>query len=49
MGEMLKAGRGLELRSLNLREAKALFALVEANRERLRRWLPWRGDIFSAG
>ena len=41
MGEMLKAGRGLELRSLNLREAKALFALVEANRERLRRWLPW--------
>ncbi len=41
MGEVLKAGRGLELRPLNLRDAKALFILVEANRERLRRWLPW--------
>ena len=41
MAGVLKAGRGLELRPLNLRDAKALFALVEANRERLRRWLPW--------
>jgi ribosomal-protein-serine acetyltransferase len=41
MAEGLKAGRGLELRPLTLRDAKALFALVEANRERLRRWLPW--------
>ena len=41
MAGALKAGRGLELRPLNLRDAKALFALVEANRERLRRWLPW--------
>ncbi len=41
MVDVLKAGRGLELRPLNLRDAKALFALVEANRERLRRWLPW--------
>jgi len=41
MAEVLKAGRGLELRPLNLRDAGALFALVEANRERLRRWLPW--------
>lgn len=37
----LKAGRGLELRPLNLRDAGALFALVDANRARLRRWLPW--------
>ena len=41
MAEVLKAGRGLELRPLNLRDAGALFALVEVNRERLRRWLPW--------
>ena len=41
MAEALKAGRSLELRPLNLRDAKALYALVEANRERLGRWLPW--------
>ena len=41
MGEVLKAGRGLELRPLLLRNAPPLFALVEANRARLRRWLPW--------
>jgi len=41
MTEALKAGRGLELRPLRLRDARPLFALVEANRERLRRWLPW--------
>jgi len=41
MAELLKAGRGLELRPLKLRDAKALFTLVEANRDRLRRWLPW--------
>lgn len=37
----LKAGRGLELRPLNLRDAGALFALVDVNRARLGRWLPW--------
>ena len=41
MTEVLKAGRGLELRPLNLRDARVLFVLVEANRDRLRRWLPW--------
>jgi ribosomal-protein-serine acetyltransferase len=41
MTDLLKAGRGLELRPLRLRDARDLFALVEANRDRLRRWLPW--------
>jgi ribosomal-protein-serine acetyltransferase len=41
MADALKAGRSLDLRPLNLRDAGALYALVEANRERLRRWLPW--------
>ncbi|HEX9009895.1 MAG TPA: GNAT family protein [Holophagaceae bacterium] len=39
--EALKAGRGLELRPLRLADARALFAQVDANRARLRRWLPW--------
>lgn len=48
MAAVLKAGRGLELRPLNLRDAKTLFPLVEANRERLRRWLPWVDSNRSA-
>ncbi len=41
MTEAIKAGRALELRPLRLRDARALFALVDANRGRLRHWLPW--------
>ena len=37
----LRVARGLELRSLRMADASALFALVEANRAHLRRWLPW--------
>ncbi len=47
MTEVLKAGRGLELRPLNLRDARVLFALVEANRPRLARWLPWPASNHS--
>ena len=32
---------GLELRQLQLADAPALFAVVEANRPALREWLPW--------
>lgn len=38
---ILRVTRGLELRPLKLGDAAALFALVEADRARLRRWLPW--------
>ena len=41
MADGLRAGARLELRPLKLRDARVLFGLVEANRERLRRWLPW--------
>ncbi len=37
----LRAGRDLELRPLALKDAPELFALVDANRARLRHWLPW--------
>lgn len=37
----LRVARGLELRPLKLAEASDLFALVDANRNHLRRWLPW--------
>jgi ribosomal-protein-serine acetyltransferase len=32
---------GMDLRLLEERHARAVFALVEAERERLREWLPW--------
>jgi ribosomal-protein-serine acetyltransferase len=39
--EGIKAGRALELRPLCLRDARAVFVLVDTNRNRLRQWLPW--------
>ncbi|WP_243322741.1 MULTISPECIES: GNAT family N-acetyltransferase [Geothrix] len=47
MPEAIKAGRALELRPLCLRDARPLFALVDANRDRLRHWLPWPDDNRS--
>lgn len=37
----LRSGRDLELRPLRMADASALFALVNADRDRLRRWMPW--------
>jgi ribosomal-protein-serine acetyltransferase len=34
-------GDGIRIRSLDPGDAEALFALVEANRDRLRPWMPW--------
>jgi ribosomal-protein-serine acetyltransferase len=39
--ERFDLGEGAELRRYTLEDAEELFALVEENRERLRRWLPW--------
>ena len=44
---VIPAGPHLELRPLRLLDAKAFFALTEANRDRLRRWLPWVDDVGS--
>jgi len=36
-----RLARGVELQMLEPRHADELFALVDRNRERLRKWLPW--------
>jgi len=41
-------GDGMRIRSLDPGDADALFALVEANRERLRPWMPWEATTRSA-
>jgi len=40
-GPRIDAGNGLVLRPVEPADAQELFALVDANREDLRRWLPW--------
>ncbi len=37
----------LELRPMDPDQADELYALVDANRERLREWLPWLGADYS--
>jgi ribosomal-protein-serine acetyltransferase len=38
---------GIEMKLFETNEAKALYALVERNRERLRNWLPWVDHTHS--
>ena len=40
-------GEGLELRLLEPRHAEEVYETVDANRERLREWLPWVDDTTS--
>lgn len=39
--ERFDLGAGAELRRYTLDDAEAIFAVVDVERERLRRWLPW--------
>jgi RimJ/RimL family protein N-acetyltransferase len=40
-------GAGVRIRTLDLGDAEALFAVVEANRDRLRPWMPWEDSTRS--
>jgi ribosomal-protein-serine acetyltransferase len=41
-------GDGVRIRSLDPGDAEALFDLVDANRERLRPWMPWEAATRSS-
>jgi ribosomal-protein-serine acetyltransferase len=43
-----KVAAGIELRLFEKRDAEAVFAVVDRNRERLREWLPWVDVTTSA-
>lgn len=45
--ETILVGDALRLRQLRLDEAEYLFSLVDANREYLRKWLPWVDKTLS--
>ena len=40
-------GNGIALRLLGERDAAEVFAVVDRNREHLRRWMPWVGDGYN--
>lgn len=44
---IIRLDESLEMRPLVLGHAEDLYALVEANRERLQRWMPWLGPDFT--
>ncbi|HKZ75726.1 MAG TPA: GNAT family N-acetyltransferase, partial [Actinomycetota bacterium] len=44
----LDLGDGAELRRFSMHDAETLFALLDAERERLRRWLPWVDGVRTA-
>jgi ribosomal-protein-serine acetyltransferase len=40
-------GEGVELRSLEPEDAEAVYAVIDANRDHLRRWFPWVDPTVS--
>ena len=46
---VMPLGEGLELRLLEPRHAEEVYAAIDANRERLRQWLPWVDHARSPG
>ncbi len=44
----LDLGDGAEVHRYSMQDAETLFALVDAERERLRRWLPWVDGVRTA-
>ena len=46
--ERFDLGEGAELRRYTLDDADEIFAVVNVNRERLRRWLPWIDPMHAA-
>ncbi len=47
ISKTIDAGSGITLRPLERRDARRLFELTEAGRERLGRWLPWVEKTWS--
>lgn len=43
----LDLGDGLEIRALEMEDAERLFELIDAERERLRPWMPWADTTRS--
>lgn len=45
---IIQAGEDIELQPICVGHAESLYALIDRNRARLRQWLPWVQESFSA-